>query len=84
MVRAAPAMTMVGRIRQIMRDLLRGLLSQRQRNATLDLLPLLRCTTCHATNLSRTVDAVHCLKCGTSFPVRKSVVAMNEGQQVAP
>jgi len=81
--RAAPAMTMVGRIRQITRDFLRGLLSQRQRNATLDLLPLLRCTTCHATSLSRTADAVHCVKCGTSFPVRKSVVAMNEGQKVA-
>jgi SAM-dependent methyltransferase len=81
--RAAPARTMVGRIRQMMRDFLRGLLSQRQRNATLDLLPLLRCTTCHATNLSRTSGAVHCVKCGTSFPVRKSVVAMNEGQKVA-
>lgn len=82
-VRAAPAMTIVGRIRQITRDFLRGLLSQRQRNATLNLLPLLRCTTCHATNLSRTADTVHCAKCGTSFPVRKSVVAMNEGQKVA-
>jgi len=82
-VRAAPAMSMVGRIRQVTRDLLRGLLSQRQRNATLDLLPLLRCTTCHATNLSREADTVHCVKCGTSFPVRKGVVAMNEGQKVA-
>jgi SAM-dependent methyltransferase len=82
-VRAAPAMTMVGRIRQITRDFLRGLLSQRQRNATLDLLPLLRCTTCHATNLSHTADTVSCVKCGTSFPVRKSVVAMNEGHEVA-
>jgi SAM-dependent methyltransferase len=82
-VRAAPTMTMLGRIRQITRDFLRGLLSQRQRNATLDLLPLLRCTTCHASNLSRTADTVHCVKCGTSFPVRKSVVAMNEGQKVA-
>lgn len=81
-VRPAPVMTMVGRIRQITRDFLRGLLSQSQRNATLDLLPLLRCTSCHATNLSRTADVVHCDECGTSFPVRKSVVAMNEGQKV--
>jgi len=82
-VRAAPAVTMVGRIRQITRDFLRGLLSQRDRNTTLDLLPLLRCTTCHATNLSRNVDTLHCVQCGTSFPIRKSVVAMNEGQKVA-
>lgn len=82
-LRDAPAMSMGGRIRQITRDLLRGLLSQRQRNASLDLLPLLRCTTCHALNLSRIADAVHCMECGTSFPVRKSVVAMNAGQKVA-
>lgn len=82
-LRDAPAMSIGGRIRQITRDFLRGLLSQRQRNAALDLLPLLRCTTCHATNLSRTSDSVHCVECGTSFPVRKSVVAMNEGQKVA-
>lgn len=82
-VRTEPAMTMVGRIRQITRDILRGLLSQRQRNATLDLLPLLRCTTCHAPNLSRTADTLHCVECGTSFPVRESVVAMNEGKKIA-
>ena len=81
--RAPPAMTMVGRMRQIMRDFLRGLLSQRQRNATLDLLPLLRCTTCHATNFERNANTVHCLECGQSFPVRKNVVAMNEGQKVS-
>jgi SAM-dependent methyltransferase len=81
--RAAPPITVSNRIRQMTRDILRGLLSQRSRNAALDLLPLLRCTICHATNLVREVNAVHCEKCGTSFPVRNSVVAMNEGQTVA-
>ena len=82
-VRDAPAMSMGHRIRNITRDFLRGLLSQRHRNATLDLLPLLRCTTCHTLNLSRLADAVYCEECGTSFPVRKSVVAMTEGHKVA-
>ena len=82
-VRDTPVMSVSGRIRQLLRDFLRGLLSQRQRNATLDLLPLLRCTACHAPSLSRTDSRLHCFKCGTSFPVRKSVVAMNEGQRVS-
>ncbi len=82
-VRPAPAITMVGRMRQITRDFLRGLLSQRQRNASLDLLPLLRCTTCHATNLARNATTVYCIDCGSSFPVRKGVVAMNERQDFA-
>jgi hypothetical protein len=81
--RVAPPMTINGRVRRMTRDFLRGLLSQRQRNAALDLLPLLRCTICQDTNLAREVNAVLCEKCGTSFPVRKSVVAMNEGQKVA-
>jgi len=79
----APNMGLVGRLRQKVRDLLRGLMSQRRRNANLDLLPLLRCTTCYETDLSRQADTVHCAKCGTSFPVRNGVVAMNEGQKAA-
>jgi SAM-dependent methyltransferase len=79
--RAAPPMTASGRVRQMTRDFLRGLLSQRSRNASIDLLPLLRCTSCHATDLSREPHAIHCVSCGTSFPVRKSFVAMNEGQK---
>ena len=82
-VRAAPAIRFSGRIRQIARNFLRDLLSQRQRNANLDLLPLLRCTSCHAVNLTRVADKVSCVKCGTVFPVRKGVTAMNEGHKVA-
>jgi SAM-dependent methyltransferase len=71
----------IGRLRQKIRDLLRQLMSQRSRNAQLDLLPLLRCTTCHGTDLSRLSETVRCAKCGTSYPVRNSVVAMNEGHK---
>lgn len=79
----APKMGLVGLLRQKARDLSRGLMSQRSRNASLDLTPLLRCTTCFCTNLSRDADAVHCLECGTRFPVRNSLVVMNEGQKAA-
>lgn len=72
-----------GRLRKMTRDFLRGLLSQRRRNSSLDLLPLLRCTTCRSTVLAHEANAVHCVTCGTRFPVRKRVVAMNEGYQVA-
>lgn len=72
------------RIRQLIRDFLRGWFSQRARNTSLDLLPLLRCTSCHATNLSRESSAVRCQGCAMIFPVRKNIVAMNEGQKGMP
>lgn len=83
---AAPASDGVGHgasggtgLRQAIRDLLRGLLSQRSRNARLDLLPLLRCTQCHAVGLRQEGGHVSCGVCGAVFPVRGHVVAMNEG-----
>jgi SAM-dependent methyltransferase len=71
------------RARQVMRDVLRAALSQRTRNANIDLLPLLRCTSCHGVKLCRQAESVHCDACGTSFPVRHGLVAMNEGQRLA-
>jgi SAM-dependent methyltransferase len=79
----ATTMSFSIRARQWVRDFLRGLLSQRSRNASIDLLPLLRCTVCHSTELSRKSDGLHCVACGTKFPIRRGVVAMNEGQKVA-
>lgn len=65
--------------RQLIRDLLRGLLSQRRRNAGLDLFPLLRCTACHSTDLVRHTGAIRCQACELDFPIRRGVVVMNEG-----
>ncbi len=70
------------RLRQFARNTLRALLSQRRRNASIDLLPLLRCTHCHGTELGRHGQALLCKSCGKSFPVRERVTAMNEGQTV--
>ena len=79
--RAAPSVTFAVRVRQVARDLLRGLLSQSRRNVSIELLPLLRCTACHATDLSAKSQNLHCVGCGMKFPVRKGIVAMNEGQK---
>jgi len=81
--RSAPQISMAGRLRQMARDFLRGLLSQRRRNASLDLLSLLRCTNCHSTDMTREANTIHCMKCGTFFSVRHNVVVMNEGHQGA-
>lgn len=79
--RTAPPVTAGVRARQMTRDFLRGLLSQRRRNVSIDLLPLLRCTACHATDLYREPQTLHCVGCGMRFPVRRGLVAMNEGQK---
>jgi SAM-dependent methyltransferase len=70
------------RMRHVARDALRSLLSQRRRNASIDLMPLLRCTACHGVDLRRHTHEVHCAACGKKFPIRNGVTAMNEGQVV--
>lgn len=65
-------------VRGWVRDSLRGLLSQRKRNASIDILPLMRCTECTASCLMQTEDQLHCKACGTSFPVRRGIPVMNE------
>lgn len=80
LVETAPrAPSMAGRLRSGARDLLRSLLSQRRRNAGIDLLPLLRCTACHSTELVSHTGDVLCTNCSRRFPVRRGVTVMNEG-----
>jgi hypothetical protein len=73
----------VASVRQGVRNLLRGILSQRSRNASLDLLPLLHCPHCHAEDLRRGESFLQCAACGYVYPVRGRVVAMNEGRPSA-
>lgn len=64
-------------VRYLVREFLRSLLSQRRRNARIDLLPLLRCTVCHSPTLSRGTDYFDCKSCGCRFPIDEGVPVMN-------
>jgi len=68
-------------IRRCVTHFLRFCFSQNKRNSSLDLVPLLRCTSCHGAELSRHEDYLDCPKCGAKFPFRNGVPAMNEGHK---
>lgn len=70
----------VGGLRSQVRDVLRWSLSQRRRNAGIDLGVLLRCPSCHATDLIRAPEHLHCAQCDTVYPIRRGIPAMNEGR----
>lgn len=78
--RSATTNSFGNQVRQWLRNFLRGLFSQRRRNEEIDLLPLLRCTVCHSTALSRKADGLRCGACGADFATRRGVMVMNEGQ----
>lgn len=65
-------------IRSQVRDLLRGLLSQRARNRNIDLMSLMRCTLCKSERLNKDGDRISCSGCGARFPVRRGIPVMNE------
>jgi len=52
---------------------IRAMLAQRERNRTLDLLPLLLCPTCTGNHLWREAEALTCEACGTVYPVKNGV-----------
>lgn len=59
-----------GGVRQKILDVLRQLMSQRVRNRNIDLLPLLRCPTCHADDLTQGENSLSCPACGTAYKLR--------------
>jgi SAM-dependent methyltransferase len=64
-------------VRLAAQNLFRRLLSQHSRNRRIDLLPLLRCARCSATELQRRADAVTCAACGAEFPTRGHIYTMH-------
>jgi SAM-dependent methyltransferase len=68
-VPAAPNLTLRGRIQKLGRSLL----SQRRRNRTIDMVPLLRCPVCHGTELRSGANAMTCAICNTAFPVAHGI-----------
>ena len=60
--------TVTGRtIRSRLNGMARTLLSQASRNREIDLLPLLRCMSCHQSNLERSADELLCRDCGRRY-----------------
>jgi SAM-dependent methyltransferase len=76
---STPSNSFLASVRSTVRDRLRQALSQNKRNASLDLLPMLRCTSCGESSLTRSTDALRCTTCATAYPVRNGVAAMNAG-----
>jgi uncharacterized protein YbaR (Trm112 family) len=62
--------------RSILQRALRSAFSQRARNRSLDLLPLLLCPDCRSNDLRKSEDAIACVHCGSSFPIRKGIHVM--------
>lgn len=62
-------------------NLARGTLSQRKRNASLPLAPLLACPDCRGTAMALGADAVRCGGCGRHYPIVRGVPRLYpEGQ----
>lgn len=64
---SAPRAGLKGRIRQAIIDFFQSVLSQRSRNKSIDIVPLLMCPTCSGERLAKTSDAVRCESCGASY-----------------
>jgi uncharacterized protein YbaR (Trm112 family) len=58
------------------RQLARHIFSQRRRNRRLDLLSLLRCPTCHYSEIERDVNELRCPHCRASYEIRDGVPVM--------
>ncbi|MBT0962322.1 methyltransferase domain-containing protein [Denitromonas iodatirespirans] len=76
---SAPHGGVAGGVRAQVRDFLRWGLSQRRRNASIVLDPLLRCPTCLGESLTRSSELIVCAQCNTVYPVRRGIPVMNEG-----
>jgi SAM-dependent methyltransferase len=75
-VQAARLKAVSSGVRQKVLDMLRKLMSQQMRNRNIDLLPLLRCPTCHAENFGRGDDGFICQACGASYEIRQKIVVL--------
>lgn len=68
-----------GLLRRAALRLASRLFSQTRRNRRTDLLPLLRCTQCHHSELERHEQALRCNACGAGYEVRGNLFMMRAG-----
>ncbi len=60
------------------RNTLRFFLSQKSRNAQIDIRTLLKCTKCHSDALGQESSRMVCSACGAVYPIRAGIFVMNE------
>lgn len=74
--RAASSPGVVARLKKLGLRVSRWLLSQRRRNARIDLYELLICPACKSSHLARQEDGLRCTACGRNYPVRDGIPVM--------
>ena len=65
-------------IREKLQKIIRFFFSQRNRNKSIDLRSLLRCTVCGGADFSQKESVLHCEKCTANFPYRKNGIIMSD------
>lgn len=80
--RAPTGQNLRTRVHAILRSVIRALFSQHGRNKRIDLVRLLRCTTCSQGELNRRNDELVCQKCGKRYPMRNGVPDMTDTQHL--
>lgn len=68
----------VAQVKEFIRNLLRDLMSQRERNKKINVVPLLRCTRCHGDVVEKEASHIECSSCGASYKMRNGLFVMNE------
>lgn len=71
----------VRRLKEYVHNSLRLALTQSKRNKSIELLPLMRCASCHSGNLGNKDGLIQCATCGTVYPIRNGLFVMNEANQ---
>lgn len=62
------------KLRQLLLNIIRGLFSQKSRNAKLDIVPLMRCPKCHSGHLKRSSESeILCNGCGSQFKIDHNI-----------
>lgn len=70
-------------IRGLFTKFIRFCFSQNSRNNSLDIISLLRCTTCHGTEIIKHDTYLKCTKCQDTFILKGGIPVMNEAQKRA-
>jgi uncharacterized protein YbaR (Trm112 family)/antitoxin component of MazEF toxin-antitoxin module len=74
--------TVRGKVQAWLLKTIRNLFSQHTRNSQIDLIQMLQCTSCRKSEIVSKADAVVCLGCGNSYPVRNGIPDMTHATEM--